>query len=117
MKSEVRGLAMVCTISLALMATMMVPGLLLQPSIVKAQAHQPNMTCSAGGVTGCVTCPFSSGFGCSPGGSPAGGYKVGACVANNRTECLADTLVCGSWISCTTGKPNGNKCSTFGICL
>jgi hypothetical protein len=116
MTTEIRGLALVCAISMAVLALMLVPGLPLQPTIVNAQ--EPNQICSGGGVTGCITCPYSTGYGCNiPNGNLPANWKVGWCVQNSGQECSSGTLVCGAWINCTTKKKNGNNCATMGICI
>lgn len=115
MKTDVKSLTAMSVASLALMALMMVPGLLMQPTIVQAQ--EPNRICSSGGVTGCITCPGYINKGCDGTTTPPGGWRVGNCVDNPRTGCTSDTMDCGDWIDCMTKLKTGNACTIFTICI
>ena len=93
---------------------MIVPGLLLQPTIVKAQ--EPNQMCSGNGITGCVTCPSSTGWGCFNVNPWPPGYKGGVCIPQDNHQCSGSTYWCGQWVNCTTGQKNGQNCTTLQVC-
>jgi hypothetical protein len=120
MKTEVKGLATVCVASLALAALIMVPALLLQPTVVHAQP-QPQKICSSAGIAGCYKCggnPSPTNHGCDGDTTPPGGWEVGTCEnTNDPVECTQGTLNCGAYIYCPTGAPIGPLCATFPICI
>lgn len=121
MKTNVKGLAMVCAASLALMALMMIPGLLVQPTVVNAQDGQPGRICSREiGVTGCFTCGVNpaGGNGCDGTTTPPAGWAVGWCNDTWQAQtCVEGTMDCGWWIKCSNNRRTGRKCSAWPICI
>jgi hypothetical protein len=120
MRSEAKGLAVICAAALAFMAPMMFLAMLGMPTVVKAQ--QPTgQICSGGGVTGCYSCTgtaTSSGQGCNGTTSPPAGWQVGSCMSTSQARtCTSGTINCGAWINCTTGKATGGNCTTLNVCI
>ncbi|MGC8644143.1 MAG: hypothetical protein ACP5XB_30150 [Isosphaeraceae bacterium] len=119
MKTEGKGLTLVCAVSLALLALMIVPGMLLQPTIVKAVPLYSPYVCSGTPGDACIRCPNSgsSGQGClnGAGGWPLG-WSQGFCIPVSAGTCSGGQYWCGIWIYCSNHVPVGNNCTTFVIC-
>lgn len=114
MKTEGKALALVCALSLALMALMIVPGLLLQPTIVKADINE---ICSGIAGDNCIRCPSSNGYGCFNVNGWPPGYKYGMCMQQSGQTCSASQYWCGVMMRCNPPKQMSNNCTTLAICI
>lgn len=122
--TNVKRVAAVCAVALALPALLVALGLLGQPTAAVAQSGgggpQPNMTCvDQGGAPRCYSCAglqSPTGCGCDGTTSLPAGWVIGTCNPAQQMECTAGQMICGRYMNCANNMPLGSGCATYVVC-
>jgi hypothetical protein len=116
MRIRINNLVGICLLSLAALGAMMVPGMLMLPTLVSADGTFTGLYCQTSGVTGCTACVQGSdtpALGCeNP--NPSQGFPGGTCEPATRYQsCTALNLDCGQQLDCTQDpwKATGQWCA------
>lgn len=119
MNANVKNLVGACLLSLAVLAAMMVPGLLMLPSL--ATAGTQGQVCSSVATSGtqvCNTCKSSpTQYGCDQ-GTPDTGFRAGYCEPGGPNDyCSERMFICGKQWNCANVPPTEiGTCSSTPIC-